>query len=725
MCRTRVFTEVIRAAARTAVLPASICVLASTVAWSAEVARNVNPSRYDKPTASATTRYVCERHPDRVKRLFEHLDLSRRDLGRVRNAVKREDYVSACNALLAHYRACPQGKDLRRVRVRRGRATDRTADTRLSDSFHWHKTTGRPPRKKDGRLDWSYCGPKRSAEWGYNLNRHYHIDQIREAYLKTGNPRYINGIDDHLRDWIISNPYPNRKNREDRPQWRGLEVHHRLKVWVKVFYEFQRDPGLQPGTQILILSSIPEHADYLRRFHASGGNWITMEMNALAVAAAYWPEFKDAREWRDHAIGKMLHELKVQTYPTGVQKELAMGYHQVSADSMSSFADKAEANNWTLPGDFRQLLEKMYEYVARASRPDGQRLAGNDSAMRDIIPRIRAEAKRYRRNDWLYIMSNGKEGRKPAYGPSVVYPWAGHVIARNNWSRDAHWSVFDIGPWGSGHQHNDKLHISLYAHGRTLLIDGGPFTYRGGTPERRYAQGTEGHNCILVDGSGQNRYEKVLEKPLSGDHFVSDEIVYARGTVEQGFNSIKGRATHSRALVYVQNRFWVVVDRVETDHPRTITPLWHFHPACTVQTQGSDVVSVDRGKGNLRIVPVADFSLEPRIVKGSTKPFQGWHSLTLGHKVPAPCAVYSGKISESKTFAWILYPAMGAVRRVTAKHMAPGLEDVRVLVNGIEVAVCLDGPKRIAGPDGDTVTADAAVFRRGKRPVVALTRAAD
>jgi hypothetical protein len=573
-------------------------------------------------------------------------------------------------------------------------------------------------------LDWSYLGPKDSWEWGYNLNRHYHINELRQAYLKTGNPRYIHGIDDHLRDWVLSNPYPNRKSREDRPQWRGLEVQHRLKVWVKVFYEFNHDPGLQPGTQILMLTSIADHADYLRRFHSAGGNWITMEMNALALAAAYWPEFKEAAKWRDHALARMSEQLHHQTYPSGVQKELAMHYHMVAARNMSDLVERAETYGWQLPSESRETLERMYTYAARVSRPDGQQTANNDSAMRDISDQIIAKASRYKRDDWLYIMTNGREGRKPDYTPSVVYPWAGHVVARNNWTRDAHWSFFDVGPWGTGHQHNDKLHISLYAYGRTLLIDSGPFTYRGRTPERRYAQGTQSHNAILIDGRGQNRYEKARQEPMTGNYHVSDELVFARGTVDQGFQSIEGTAVHTRAMLYIRDKFWIVVDRIKTDRARDISALWHYHPDCTVTLQGDEVVSTDDDKGNLRIIPVGDLKWQPQIVKGSTSPFIGWHSLTLGHKTPAPSAVYRGQISDTTTFAWILLPARGDVPRLNMKSLATGNEDIRLLIDDIEVAVSLDGPVSMNVKNGERVKADAVVTRGHSKPIAVSTHAA-
>jgi hypothetical protein len=51
---------------------------------------------------------------------------------------------------------------------------------------------------------------------------------------------------------------------------------------------------------------------------------------------------------------------------------------------------------------------------------------------------------------------------------------------------------------------------------------------------------------------------------------------------------------------------------------------------------------------------------EAGIVKGQESPFiQGWYSEHYGAKVASPTVIYSTKISQSATFAWLLVPALG------------------------------------------------------------------
>src|SRR5690606_15235854 len=105
----------------------------------------------------------------------------------------------------------------------------------------------------------------------------------------------------------------------------------------------------------------------------------------------------------------------------------------------------------------------------------------------------------------------------PPGAPSVVYPWAGQLVMRSGYDVDAHWAFFDIGPWGTGHQHNDKLHLSVSAFGRDLLVDGGRFAYRGSLADkfRRYAVGSASHNVVLIDGNGQDAGPRVAEAPVA------------------------------------------------------------------------------------------------------------------------------------------------------------------------------------------------------------------
>ena len=78
-----------------------------------------------------------------------------------------------------------------------------------------------------------------------------------------------------------------------------------MNSWTEIFVSLQRCAAFSDAARILMLSTLPDHAHYLRNFHAGTGNWLTMEMNGLAAIALTWPEFREASAWLDYATGRM------------------------------------------------------------------------------------------------------------------------------------------------------------------------------------------------------------------------------------------------------------------------------------------------------------------------------------------------------------------------------------------------------------------------------------
>jgi hypothetical protein len=175
---------------------------------------------------------------------------------------------------------------------------------------------------------------------------------------------------------------------------------------------------------------------------------------------------------------------------------------------------------------------------------------------------------------------------------------------RSGWDAAAQWSFFDAGPFGLAHQHYDKLHLSVDAFGRALLVDAGRFDYAA-SAFRDYFVSSSAHNVLLVDGAGQNRTEERAASPLPGADYGSMlDFDYARGVFDDGYDKVLGRAVHTRTVVYLRGKYWVVADRLETDRARRVDALWHFAPECHVVLEQRSAVSTDDGQGNLRIVPV-------------------------------------------------------------------------------------------------------------------------
>lgn len=100
--------------------------------------------------------------------------------------------------------------------------------------------------------------------------------------------------------------------------------------------------------------------------------------------------------------------------------------------------------------------------------------------------------------------------------------------------------------WGTAHQHNDKLHLSIRAHGRDLLVDGGRFAYKEEVGQRfgeGYAHHSCGHNVIIIDGQGQGSELEKTDRSLGKHRYVArEQFDYVRGRVD--FEEVEGKVVH-------------------------------------------------------------------------------------------------------------------------------------------------------------------------------------
>ncbi len=627
-----------------------------------------------------TVEDICAYMPETMKTMLDQFDLNRPGMDQVKQAHKNGNLVLACKELLAYYKNGNTASFLRKTPPPASSKTVAEADTILNYVFTVQNVQGKVPYLADGHRDWYYKGPNNDKEWAWLSNRHTQLAEVFDIYMSTGNPKYAQYIDAFLRDFIIkSMPYPAVKS--STSVWRGLEVSFRGKVWSRIFYGLVDSPYLTPATQLLILSSLPDHAHYNRYFHA-GNNWLTMEISALATVATNFPEYKQSDEWLTYAIGTMTESMKGQVYPDGIQTELTSHYHNVALANFELFKDICDRANRPLPDFFNQTIVDMYDYIARAVRPDGYRILNNDGDRGSDRELLMKAAQKYNKPEWAYPASNGQQGKKPAQGPSYFFPWAGQLISRSGYDAQAHWSFFDIGPWGSGHQHSDKLHLSISAYGRDLLVDAGRFAYTGEVAEkfRPYATGSAGHNLVLIDGNGQKPGPTLAKVPLAAIHVkITPEFDYATGQFAD-FKNTEGTARHTRALLYVRDKFWVVVDRVKTDRPRKIETLWHWHPDCTVIQDGT-TIQTNNPMGNLAVIPVSSQKMDVRFVKGQEQPeIQGWYSPEYNVYSPNTAALYSTDIARDQTFVWLLFPSEGKTPPVKARIVSENKEEVAVEV---------------------------------------------
>ncbi len=663
-------------------------------------------------------------YPDRAAGLCQQLDLERPALAEVRDACRSDDYVAAGARLLDYYRRSANGRWLRdRLGVHDPGGFDAElealADGTVNDIYLLQGVRGAARRNGDGRLDWLYRGPKGDREWALFTNRHFVLLGLQKAYAAYRKPAYIDYMNRFLGDWIDANMPPTEGPDEyAMPEpWQPMSTASRLlQVWPQLFYYFLDEPLFADSTRLLMLSTIHEQAEHLKRYHRQKHNHAVKEMAGLGHAAAAWPEFRNAPDWSAYSIATLKAEIERQVYPTGVQKELSSHYQRTVLEYVTQYLAFSAAAGVDLPDDFVKLGEAMGDYLVRTMKPDGRVIVNNDADADFVRDKLDALAEQFDRDDWRHIVSAGSAGRPPAGLPSSYYPYAGQLISRSGWSEAAHWSYFDAGPWGISHQHNDRLHVSLSIGSRNLLVDTGRVNYIKDNPLRRHIISSAAHNVILIDGAGQGPQIPERETPAAESAIVSEDYDFAIASTGDNFPAADGRAVHTRALLYVRGHYWLIVDRIDTDRPRHVQALWHFHPDVTLGSAADGAVrSVDAGVQNLRITALGADAWSTEIVAGRKKPEpQGWYSPVYNTVLPAPTAVMTSRIDGSRVFAWLLTTGVGTIESPAAEIEMTDSGSLRIAVapescrrDLIEIHV---GPA-LAGGDAEPLAAREALQR--------------
>ena len=259
--------------------------------------------------------------------------------------------------------------------------------------------------------------------------------------------------------------------------------------------------------------------------------------------------------------------------------------------------------------------------------------------------------------DFISTKINGKSGSKPLQ-PSFFYPWAGQLISRSGFDTQAHWSFFDVGPWGTGHQHQDKLHLSVTAFGTDFLVDSGRFAYRGSVADqyRPYARSSSAHNVVLIDDKNQNPGPTEVKNALDNTHFkIHKDYDYAYGDFND-FENLSGSALHTRAIFYLRNGFWLVADKIKTDRPRALKFLWHWHPDVKI-IKGKKNIKGRHKNGTLSLTALSDQNFKISEIKGQLEPsVQGWYSPEYNIYAPNSVTEFSTNIDQEQHFLWLIVP---------------------------------------------------------------------
>ncbi|MFH1067254.1 MAG: alginate lyase family protein [bacterium] len=577
--------------------------------------------------------------------LFNQINLNHPGLEATAQAVAQKKEKEAEPLLLDYYRK--RFSELNAAPAAPSEKRDAAADRLLRDEFTLQDVTAKQPRKGNGLLDWKQRGPQHDREWAWMLNRHGYFLDLLSAWRATGNSEYAACFDRLVKDWVASNPSPPWILPSFSASWRSMEVGRRLSdSWPQAFYGFQQAREFKDETRLAMLESVARQADFCMKHHARGGNHLNAEMLGLASAAVYWPEFKDAPKWLDYAVDTMRREFAARIYPDGAHQELSNHYQIVVARHFDNMASLLAQAQHPAEKEFRLRAKKLWDAVFLVQKPNGFGPLNNDADEENNDAYLAEAAAKRGWPSWLTLknLKNPEDSKIP----SVLLPWAGQIILRNKGNND--WLFFDAGPRGSAHQHNDKLHVSLFTEGRDVLVDAGRYTYRKGR-WRSYFTGAASHNVVLIDGERKAIEPDVSQQPTDAMLQSFPQADFATAQTQLRCRWLE-RVAHKRSVFYTRDKYWFIMDEITSSRPHEITVLWHFHPDCVLKENGT---AIEEKTSGLRLLPIGDLPWKLEIVRGQENPsIQGWWSPRYNQKQPSPVAIYTAKINQPVSFGWLL-----------------------------------------------------------------------
>ena len=466
---------------------------------------------------------------------------------------------------------------------------------------------------KDGRIDWLFNPTKLRGpvnhEWVWQLNRMDFWTPMADAYRATRDEKYARAFAAQLEGWLDQTggvpPEENYSPYQADSPWRTIEEGIRLMSrWPVAWDAFRDSPAFTDDLKRRFVASMQAQAKHLLK-HRTGNNWLLMEMNGVYAFASKFPDFPESAAWRREAADAFAAALRRQMLPDGLHDELSPDYHGVAYWCALPLYEMAKANGFEkdLPADYLDLLCRGIEGPLALTTPTFRQPRFND-CFTLTLPGIMHGAHRLfpARRDFLWAATSGREGEPPdGVTASRFLPWAGFAAMRTDWSRDATYLCFDVGPLGVAHSHQDKLSFTLWKGDEELVFDDGGGQYEI-SRERDYAISGYDHNTLLVDGLAQFRREpKRVAGPIDAGWETSSVRDRAVGVYDQGFGSRELRlATHRREIVFDKTAdAFTVTDDVKSADGRVhdYELLFQLDTTNVTVAAGGRDVYVDYGPG--------------------------------------------------------------------------------------------------------------------------------
>ena len=554
-------------------------------------------------------------------------------------------------------------------------------------------------------LDW-LSNPSSDIEWHILLHKFYYAAGLSQAWQASGDARYVRRWAQLIDGWIRVTP----------PDFIAADVTgRRVQNWIYSLHGLvmhdrpDQAAPVDAGFLRRMLHSLHEQVEYLCANLTPKRNHRTLELLAICLAGAVFPEFQRAAHWRAFALRETLANIQADLLADGVHCELSTDYHHLALRNWLQVRNLAANNGETVPAAMDEALERALEFSLHVHKPDGIVPSFSDGDSRSYLPLLLQGAQLFDREDMRFVATQGRQGKPPARR-AAHFLASGYHVLRSGWPAspqftDAQHLVFDCGPLGEGnHGHFDALSFELAANGRSLVVDPGRFTYSeaGETNWRVHFRSTAAHNTVCVDDLPQTRYlPKPIKQPSrhsqgSVRHKIggpAPETTLIECATSAVLDLLHGRcdsheydALHQRCIAFVDRRYWIVSDWLRAESVHDYLLNFQLGPDADQHTTLLDKNGTQLSSPGLRIAQPSRAGQRARLAAG-------WISARYGGKQPAPALRTTARGCDAD-FDTVLLPWVGsepplAVSELPAVGEVAGEGDLTT--RALRIGLTLDG----------------------------------
>jgi hypothetical protein len=514
-----------------------------------------------------------------------------------------------------------------------GNASDRADDITDSRLFPQDTSTGDYTITLPADINWDNPGVNANSlpDFIHALQRFQYWNDFYQAYLASGNAKYVNEMMYELADWHAQFPTLDTKpSVDDSNEGWMLDNAIRTENFTFTYFALLNDAGWTNAANSLLLYKLVQHGDYLTSSGAAASEFDSNRTLTAAKGLHYlgvmFPELDTAATWATAGRNALYACQDGQFYADGSHVEQSPGYTVGAVEDLleSKYLDQINGTAW--PGARSTKLTKAVESYWQILSPDGTRPAISDTYRNTSVAvflkanKVQGistfpEAKPRPRDAYLFGKSFAQQNINnpvvPALGSrgdAYAMTDGGYYVMRSDNSANANQIIFDAGPKGGIHGHLDALSFELFGGGRPLIKDPGLYKYIPGNPDRDYVVSTRAHNTVNIDGANQGELEGANNPGLQVSQYtVTGSSVRVTATT-RGYQYLTGRPVHTRSVYYDLSGAMLIVDWVEGNTSHTAQQSFNLPADASasptgVQPDGSFRTRYASG-GNVQVVPL-------------------------------------------------------------------------------------------------------------------------